>query len=461
VNSAHPRIDLLTRYPLLKSVLKARAFQPVLMLFTLAVFVLAIVTGVFGTPVGSRNFSTIFVWIVWWALLIILIVPFLGRFWCTICPIPAPGEWLQRRGIIRRTFGRPITLDLRWPRRLKNMWLQNIGFLGVALFSAIILTRPAVTAWVLLGFVVAGIVLSVLFKNRVFCRYVCPVGGFIGLYSMLAPVEVRVRDPRVCLSHKTKDCIVGNERGYGCPWMVYPGSLTRNVYCGMCMECVKTCTQSNIVINLRPAGEDLFVAKERRLDEAYKAFIMLGCALLYSGVLLGPWGWLKSWANMDVLWHWGVYAAGFLLLNLLVLPGVFWLIVALGRRVADLKVPVRVLFVDYAYTLIPLGLAAWVAFSLGFVFVNGSYVLRVVSDPFGWGWNLFGTADAAWSPLWPTLVTFLQVGALTAGLMFAVRTAYRIARQQVAVHRAAFVSILPVTGFLGLVTLGFLRLYLG
>ncbi|MBI5960044.1 MAG: 4Fe-4S binding protein, partial [Chloroflexi bacterium] len=379
------RINLLERLPLLKTILKSRAFQPVFMLITLFVFVLAILTGLVGTPAGSRNFNIIFVWIVWWALLIIVMVPFFGRLWCAICPIPAPGEWLQRRSIVQRRAGKLFTLNRRWPRRLKNMWLQNFGFLGVAMFSTIILTRPSVSAWVLFSFLLVGVVLSAVYKNRIFCRYVCPVGGFIGLYSMLSPVELRVEDQGICASHTTKDCITGNENGYGCPWMVFPGNLTRNTYCGLCVECLKTCPKNNIVINLRPFGSDLMVAKERRLDEAYKAFIMLGCALLYSVVLLGPWGWLKNWANMDTLPHWAIYAAGFVTINLLALPGLFGLVTFLSQKLSGQAVPLRRLFVDYAYTLVPLGLSGWIAFSLGFVLVNGSYALAVISDPFGWG----------------------------------------------------------------------------
>ncbi|MCC7447590.1 MAG: 4Fe-4S binding protein, partial [Anaerolineae bacterium] len=136
------RIDLLSRIPFLKAMLRSRTFQPALMLVTLFVFTLAILTGLFGTPAGNRNFGIVFVWIVWWALLIVVLVPFFGRLWCAICPIPAPGEWLQRRGIINRVPGRLRTLRWRWPRLLKNMWLQNFGFLGVAIFSAMILTRP-------------------------------------------------------------------------------------------------------------------------------------------------------------------------------------------------------------------------------------------------------------------------------------------------------------------------------
>lgn len=456
-----PRFDLLTHIPALKSVLKSRLFQPVMMIVMLFVFTLAIITGLFGTPAGSANFGIIFVWIVWWALLIVVMVPFAGRLWCTICPIPAPGEWLQRRGIIERVPGKLRTLGRRWPRRFKNMWLQNFGFLGVAVFSTIILTRPSVSAWVLLSFLVTGVILSAVYKNRVFCRYVCPVGGFIGLYSMVAPVELRVADTSVCADHKTKDCVTGNEKGYGCPWMEFPGSLTRNVYCGMCFECLKTCPKDNIVLNLRPFGSDLMAAKERKLDEAYKAFIMLSCALLYSIVLLGPWGWLKNWANMETLPHWGIYALVFVVINLVVLPGLFWIAAALAKRMTRLPTPVRRLFIDYAYALVPLGLAAWIAFSFGFVLINGSYALSVASDPFGWGWNLFGTADTPWSPLWPTAINFLQVGVLTIGLLFAINTVYKIARQHTNTHHLALRATLPITGFMVAVTLGFLRLYMG
>lgn len=453
--------DLLNAIPGLKRLLKSRAFQPSMMLLTLFVFTLVILTGLFGTPAGSRNFGIIFVWIVWWGLLIIMLVPFMGRFWCSICPIPAPGEWIQRRNIITKRLPKLRTLNKRWPNRFKNMWLQNFGFMGVALFSVIILTQPKVSAWLLLGFILLGVVLSVLYKNRMFCRYVCPVGGFIGLYSMVSPLEVRVRDPKVCQTHTTKDCVTGNENGYGCPWMVYPGKLNRNIDCGMCMECLKTCPKNNIALNVRPFGVDLQVTKEHRLDEAYKAFIMLACALVYSTVLLGPWGWLKNWANMESFPHWLIYASGFLLFVLVIIPGLFGIASTVSWMLMKRSIPLRQVFVDFAYTLVPMGLAAWVAFSLGFVLVNGSYALGVLSDPFGWGWNLFGTADAAWVPAAPQLIAFLQTGVLVAGLLFSVQTAYKIARQQMKQHRPAFVAMLPSSAFLSLITLAFMWLYLG
>ena len=146
---SYPRFEL-TRYGWLKTLLKSRLLQPALMLITFFFFVLAILTGFVGTPAGNRNFAIIFVWIVWWALLIIVCGPFFGRMWCMVCPIPTPGEWLQRRAIVQRKPGRLHTLRRRWPHRLRNIWLQNFGFLAMAIFSTIILTRPDVSAWVLL-----------------------------------------------------------------------------------------------------------------------------------------------------------------------------------------------------------------------------------------------------------------------------------------------------------------------
>ena len=452
--------DLL-RLPWLRRLLRWRGFQWTLVIVPLFFFVLAILTGLFGTPVGNRNFSIIFVWIVWWALLIVLLVPVAGRLWCAMCPIPVPGEWLQRRAFIGRRPGRLWTLGWRWPRRLRNIWLQNAAFLGVALFSAILLTRPRVTAIVLLGFVLLALGLSLLFERRVFCRYVCPVGGFIGLYANAAPLELRVRDPEVCRRHAVKECFVGNARGYGCPWLVFPGSLDRNAYCGLCMECVKTCSQDNIALNLRLPGRDLLVARGRRLDEAYKGFIMLGCALLYSAVFLGPWGWLKDAANLEDLGRYLAYAAALLGLNLLFLPGVFLGCAWLARRVGGLRVGVRRAFIDYAYALVPLGLLAWIAFSLAFVFANGSYVLAVISDPFGWGWDLFGTRDFPWRPFLSQLVAPLQTLLLLAGLAAGMVLTYRIGRQAGLDHGGALRATLPIAAFLMATTGAFLWLYLG
>jgi hypothetical protein len=444
----------------------------------LAGFLLAIAAGILGTAAGSANFGIVFVWIVWWGLLMGVLLPLGGRLWCLICPIPAPGEWLQRRALVdppgtaggagllsigaaERQGRFSLSRGWRWPRPLRGIWLQNAGFLGVALFSTVILTRPAVSGWVLLAFLVAAVGLAMLFERRTFCRFVCPVGGFIGLYSLVAPVELRVRDPRICEEHRTKECYLGNEAGYGCPWLEQPWTMERNASCGLCGECFRTCTKDNVAVNLRLPGSDLLVAHGWKLDEAYKAFIMLACAAIYPIVFLGPWGELKGWADLDSPPAFGLYALAFLGLNLAVVPGLHLGAAALTRRWGGLiAVPLRRVFIALAYPLVPLGLAAWMAFTVSLVLANISYALPVLSDPFGWGWDLLGTRDIAWYPWLTDWVAPVQALLLIAGLVASIATTdgilHRLGGGRTARRGLAIQALLFTVE-----TIGFLWLYLG
>ncbi|MGE5250259.1 MAG: 4Fe-4S binding protein [Bacteroidota bacterium] len=417
----------LTSHPVLKRALINRWPQWLAFLVMLAGMLFTILAGFIGTPVGNRNFGIVFIWIAWWAVLILVAVPFFGRAWCAICPIPLPGEWLQRGNVLGPRGQARASRRRRWPRALRNIWLQNVSFTLVALFSAIILTNPTVTSIVLSAMLFTGIALGMVFERRTFCRYLCPIGGFIGLYSQVAPVELRIKDRSACRTCELKPCYNGSSQGYGCPWDVFPGGLSRNTYCGLCMECLRTCPKDNIAINLRPFAADL-VKPSARLDEAFKAFIMLGSAMVYAGVLLGPWGGLKSAAFHVGSGSWLVYAGMFLAVIFALLPGIYALVVWAGTR--DAKAPLRTRFAEFTTALIPLGLMFWAAFSLSFVLTNASYVLAALSDPLGWGWNLFGGASIAWKPVLTPIIMPLQTAALAGGLLWSGNSARRIAAQR-------------------------------
>src|SRR5512135_298146 len=104
----------LTQFPLIKTLLRKRWPQMAVMLFLLAGFLLAITSGWIGTPVGNRNFGIVFVWIAWWAVLILVAVPFGGRSWCAVCPIPLPGEWLQRGAVMEPPARKQGLFKRRW-----------------------------------------------------------------------------------------------------------------------------------------------------------------------------------------------------------------------------------------------------------------------------------------------------------------------------------------------------------
>ena len=412
----------LTRSPLIKNALKSRYPQLAVFVVMLVGYIFAILAGLIGTPVGSHNFSIVFVWIAWWAILILVAVPFFGRGWCAVCPIPLPGEWLQRGAVLSPPDKRPKWLNLRVPKMFRNIWLQNISFLLLALFSSVLLTTPNITGIVLAAMLFAAIGLSTVFERRAFCRYLCPVGGFIGLYSQTAPIELRIKDKQVCVRCEGKPCYNGSQAGYGCPWDVFPGGLTKNTYCGLCMECIRTCPHDNIAINLRPFSADL-TKPSTRMDEAFKAFIMLGSAMIYAGVLLGPWGAFKDAAYNVSSSAWFVYAIAFLAIIFVVLPGLF----TLGILNTKNTLPFNHRFASLSTALIPLGLMFWVAFSLSFVLTNASYIIATLSDPLGLGWNLFGTANATWQPMLASILAPAQTLALVGGLIWSARTAQKAA----------------------------------
>ncbi len=414
----------LTHNPFIKNALKSRYPQLAVFIVMLVGYIFAILAGLIGTPVGSRNFSIVFVWIAWWAILILVAVPFFGRGWCAVCPIPLPGEWLQRGAVLSPPDKRPKWLNLRVPKMFRNIWLQNISFLLLALFSSILLTTPNITGIVLAAMLFAAIGLSTVFERRAFCRYLCPVGGFIGLYSQTAPIELRIKDKQACVTCEGKPCYNGSSAGYGCPWDVFPGGLTKNTYCGLCMECIRTCPHDNIAVNLRPFSADL-AKPSTRMDEAFKAFVMLGSAMIYAGVLLGPWGMFKDAAYNVGSSAWFVYAIIFLAIIFVILPGFFTLGILNTKNV----LPLKQRFASLSTALIPLGLMFWVAFSLSFVLTNASYILAALSDPLGLGWNLFGTANTAWQPMLTTILAPAQTLALVGGLIWSARTAEKAANE--------------------------------
>jgi polyferredoxin len=463
------KINLFEKIPLLKRFVRLRSFQLLFTLPTLIIFYLMFIAGIFGTPVGNKNIIIVFIWILWWFLLITLLVPFTSRSWCTVCPLPFFGDWVQRLSLVKVRPGKTAGLknklyglNLRWPKKLSNIWTQNISFLMLCTFSAMLVTRPLVTVIVLGGLIVLATVLALIYRLRTFCSYICPVSGFLSLYSMTSMLELRSKSAGVCKKCKTKSCLVGNEKGWGCPWFMYMGKMDRNNYCGLCMECVKSCPNDNIALNLKPFASEIRI---KGYDEAWKGFIMLALAMAYSVILLGSNGTIKDWANIAETRNWGGFAIYALILwssALVVLPCIFYFAVQCAKKMAGATdQTVKSIFLGYSYVLVPLGLLAWIAFSIPLLFVNGTYIIAVISDPLGWGWNLFGTANIHWKPLLPEYLGLFQIAILLVGLFYALKRGFKIGENLFGNLDMALKALIPIGAFCLLVTLTFLRFFIG
>ncbi len=464
------RINLLETWPWLKKIFRLRSFQFLVILPNFIVFYLFILSSLGGSPVGNRNIAIIFVWILWWFVLKAIIVPLGGRLWCMICPLPAPAEWLSRRTLtgvryIQKPFKnlhhRFTGLQKDWPKVMDNIWLQNILFLGLISFGMILITRPVATAFMFLAILLLSLMLALIYRRRVFCQYLCPVGGFLGTYSMASVTELRAIDREICKKHQEKSCFSGAPGGWACPWKQYIGTMNRNNYCGLCTECIKSCPRDNIGLFLRPFGSD---RRPRGYDEMFNIIIMLVVAIVFSITMGGPWGVIKDAANVTEsreLIPFLVYITTIWGLSLLVFPGLFALVALASRRLAGDQVSFRPMILRLSYMLVPIGIFAWIAFSLPMLMVNYNYILVVLSDPLGLGWNLLGTANYAFKPFAPEWIPPIQGVIMLAGVYFSLSRGYLGLKNLLPESIPRVKALLPPSIFVLIVVNIFLKIYMG
>ena len=98
------------------------------------------------------------------------------------------------------------------------------------------------------------------------------------------------------------------------------------------------------------------------------------------------------------------------------------LLVALAYRgatwIAEAMVETeRPLAPEFLQSLVPIALVYAVAHYFTAFIITGQYIFSLASDPFGFGWDLFGTVTYSpnIAPLAPNIVWYVQVGALVAG----------------------------------------------
>jgi hypothetical protein len=144
--------------------------------------------------------------------------------------------------------------------------------------------------------------------------------------------------------------------------------------------------------------------------------------------MLGPWGLVKEAANVTEsrqIVPYLIYLASIWSLALLIIPGFFVLTARGANHLTGAQVSQRTITLRLAYILIPVGIFFWIAFSLPPIMVNYSYILSVLSDPLGVGWNLFGTADYPYKPFYPEYIPMIQGILLLAGLYLGLTRGYQ------------------------------------
>lgn len=438
------RINLFESFPRLRRAVKSPSFQFNLALPMLGVFWFIILAGLLGTKVSGRNAGPMIVWVLWLSALIVVLVPIGGRIWCTACPLPLVGEWMQRRRISRN----PIRSSrLAWPSWLSNAWPRVLFFLLLGTFSTTLVALPPATSWMLIGLVLLAVLLSFFPEQRLFCRYLCPINSYISLYSTTGRVMVRSVSAQACGECQEHFCLTGSIKGWGCPYGLCVGDIARSNDCGVCMECVKTCAYDNVAVFWRNSGCDTEVSG---YGEAWQAIVMFALACLYCYINLGAWDTVRNWIDLVDKQHWSsfaVYAAAVWVVCLGVLPGLWYLLTRIGSALGRSTVAAGAQFRATTAALIPIGLACWIAFALATTLSMMTFVLQSLSDPFNWGWNLLGMAGSPWHIIWSSAIPWLQVGCVLVGTAFSLRRLYRFWRGDAGSARRAIAAAFPLGAF--------------
>jgi len=156
-----------------------------------------------------------------------------------------------------------------------------------------------------------------------------------------------------------------------------------------------------------------------------------------------------------------IYVATIWGLALLVFPGLFALAALASKRLVGNQVEFRPLILSLSYMLVPIGIFAWIAFSLPMLMVNYSYILVVLSDPLGMGWNLLGTATYPFKPFLPEWIPMIQGIIMLAGIYFSLSRGHLGLKNLLPESVPRFKALLPPAIFVLVVVNIFLNIYMG
>jgi len=433
VTLSSPGLDLL-RLPVLGRFLKWRHARIALQIPLVLLAAVIIVDGLFGPQIAPFNLAGVLPWIHWRGL-IVLVLLIAGNFFCTACPFLLPRtlarQWLPARHA--------------WPRLLRSKWLAvALLLLFFWAYEAFALwASPWWTAWIAVGYFLAAFAIDGWFAGAAFCKYVCPIGQFNFVQSLVSPLEIRVRDAGRCASCATKECIRGGQGIPGCELHLFQPRKAGNLDCTFCLDCIHACPHDNVGVLATAPASVLWHDRQRsglgrlsrRPDLAALVLALVFAAFANAAGMVAP---VVAWQDRVAgalglsgsLW----VVTAFLLVATVALP---LLLVGLATALARwssgahghwLEIACR-----FSYALVPLGFGMWLAHYSFHLFTSYDAALPAVQR---WaadlGLRFLGTPEAscccclavaAWVPR-------LEIVFLDLGLLLSLYTAYRMALDQ-------------------------------
>ncbi len=438
-SSALARPFDLLRVPAIGRFLQWRHSRTLMQFPVLLVSIVMILHGFLGPSIAPKNLATVLSWVHFRGLLIFALLC-AGNFFCMACP------FMLVRNAARKLF-RP---RFNWPRPLRNKWLS------VALFVAILFcyeffglwSSPWLTACVIVGYFAVALGIDGLFKHATFCKYVCPIGQFNFIASTLSPLEVKVREPQICTTCQTKDCIKGTRAPRnelviiqrGCELALFQPAKVGNMDCTFCLDCVHACPHDNVGVLARMPAEELSYQGtrsgigvfSRRKDLSALAVVFTFGALMNAFGMVSPIFALEAWLQRVLHVHQDaallavVFGLVILLEPLILLGLAAWM----TARTIEAPKPFLSTLLRYSYSIVPMGFGMWLA-HYAFHFLTGILTLIPVTQSalIDLGFHLHSAPYWTWTGVSVRFVQPLELGALLLGFAASILVAWNLATE--------------------------------
>ena len=503
---SYPRLNLFRGRPL--RILLTGPVYGLLRTAALFLFLLVITTGLFGTQRPVNNLTPTFVWIIWWVGMGFA-VALLGNLWAVVNPwktIYDLAETIYRRfkpqGELDGGRNYPESWGV-WPAVILFFafaWIEN------ALPDA---AAPALLAGLIIAYSLLTLGGMYLFGPQQWLRQGEVFSVIYGILTRFAVTEVRAVDPDLCRECSAPQCRVKagdfilqqvqDERG-GRPaiqdeWGDRPAiwdergdrpadrderqqiqdergddPAVRDVPqqvrderndgdgggCVDCYECFELAGTREL--NLRPPAIGLNRPGHGRgiiVPGMTALTLLLLATVTFDGFSDTPeWATVLGFFLERTPALTSPYFNGLVIANTVGLLACPLLFAALYRGVAELMRRMAgnagpdagALMAAFVFSLVPIALAYHFAHYLGFLLIQGQLIIPLASDPFGYGWDLFGGAGYGVN-IAITNARFIWFFALTvivAGHIIAVYLAHLRAGEIYRTRRAALKSQIPM-----------------
>ncbi|MCX6160482.1 MAG: 4Fe-4S binding protein [Ignavibacteriae bacterium] len=447
------------------NLLRKPAFPLIFKLINLFIFFALVYYGLqaysadpgFIKELRNTNIGNLIVWSYWWPVIILLSV-FLGRVWCMVCPVETVTAFFAKFG-----------LKLKRPKFMLSGWGITL-FYAITLFIGIqgfsIHRNPFHMAVYLLSIFGVSVLSGIIFEKNTFCRYLCPVGYLLGVYSRFAAIGWRVKKKPICESCPDKSCIekkyLYREVDKSCGVDLYPAKIDDNVDCILCAGCLKTCTiynssyipdRSNPGFTVTGFAKGLFESKPLKTAEMFFVLIVSGFVI---SEIVSEWSVTNQYL---------VYVPDFLksvsgsksnivngliygLVIFLALPFLIWSLPFVLSKISGTGLKMKDYFINYGIAFIPVIAAAHVdkailkmTSRLPYiehlpVDLTGNITARMIIDK-----QLTFTKNPQWLD---TSVSVLLVFFIAAGIFYSIKSVSKINIRMGSDSASAVFYLIPV-----------------